>query len=66
MYTEPPRHVTMEDGRYIGTLDDGTRVRIPARSRTGRPMTTTAVDGRDVPANVQPPDFTTWPTTHCA
>ncbi len=29
MFTEPPRHVTMEDGRYIGTLDDGTRVRIP-------------------------------------
>ena len=31
MFTEPPRpeHVTMENGRWVGTLDDGTRVRIP-------------------------------------
>ncbi len=31
MFTPPPRpdQVRMEDGRYIGTLDDGTRVRIP-------------------------------------
>lgn len=31
MYTPPPRpdQVTFEGGRYIGTLDDGTRVRIP-------------------------------------
>lgn len=31
MFTQPPRPeaITMEDGRYIGTLDDGTKVRIP-------------------------------------
>lgn len=31
LYTLPPRpdQIRMEDGRYIGTLDDGTRVRIP-------------------------------------
>ncbi len=31
MFTPPPRpdQVTMENGRYIGTLDDGTRVRVP-------------------------------------
>jgi len=31
MFTPPPRpdQVRIEDGRYIGTLDDGTRVRIP-------------------------------------
>jgi starch synthase (maltosyl-transferring) len=31
MFTEPPRpdQVYMEDGRWVGRLDDGTRVRIP-------------------------------------
>jgi len=47
----------MEDVRYIGTLDAGHEYGFPARSRTGRPMTTNRVDGRDVPANVHHPDF---------
>jgi starch synthase (maltosyl-transferring) len=31
MFTQPPRpeQVTLENGRYIGVLDDGTRVRVP-------------------------------------
>jgi glycosidase len=31
LYTDPPHpeQVQLEDGRYIGTLDDGTRVRVP-------------------------------------
>lgn len=29
MYTAPPQHVEMQDGQWIGTLDDGTRVRVP-------------------------------------
>ncbi len=31
LYTDPPHpeQVRLEDGRYIGTLDDGTRVRVP-------------------------------------
>jgi glycosidase len=32
MFTQPPRseQVKLQDGRYIGTLDDGTRVRVPS------------------------------------
>jgi hypothetical protein len=29
MFTPPPQQVEMVDGRWIGTLDDGTQVRIP-------------------------------------
>jgi glycosidase len=29
MFTDPPSHVEMVDGHWIGTLEDGTQVRIP-------------------------------------